>query len=121
MTLACHLSRIQIPHAVGENIMINKKFFKTKDEVEVTFEVTAEQIGSGKEVALVADFLEWQPVVMKKNAKSKTYKIKHRLPKEARFEFRYLVDSETWINDEAADLYEANSYGSDNSILSTYP
>ena len=47
--------------------MINKRFFKTKDEVEVTFELAAEQVGQS--VAIVADFLDWQPTEMKKVAK----------------------------------------------------
>ncbi len=47
--------------------MINKKFLKTKDEVEVTFECDAPQAAS--EVAIVADFLGWKPEPMKKVAK----------------------------------------------------
>lgn len=45
--------------------MINKKFLKTKDEVEITFECDAPQAAS--EVAIVADFLDWQPEPMKKS------------------------------------------------------
>lgn len=63
--------------------MINKKFLKTKDEVEVTFECDAPQAAS--EVAIVADFLGWQPEPMKKVAKSSTFKFKTRLPKIVNF------------------------------------
>lgn len=34
--------------------MINKRFFKTKDEVEVTFELPEDQVGQS--ACLVADF-----------------------------------------------------------------
>ena len=42
--------------------MINKRFFKTKDEVEVTFELEAQEANS---VSIVADFLDWKATPMK--------------------------------------------------------
>ncbi|MGY3572680.1 isoamylase early set domain-containing protein [Vibrio sp. SCSIO 43135] len=98
--------------------MINKRFFKTKDEVEVTFELDASHADSS--VALVADFLDWQPTEMKKVAKSKSFKFKTRLPKDAQFEFRYLVDNQKWVNDPNADQYIPNGYGEDNCLVKTY-
>ncbi|MBA5761451.1 isoamylase early set domain-containing protein [Vibrio sp. 404] len=98
--------------------MINKRFFKTKDEVEVTFEFPQESVSSS--VALVADFLDWQPTLMKKVAKTKSFKFKTRLPKDQQFEFRYLVDNERWINDPSADQYKANGFGEDNGLVNTY-
>lgn len=98
--------------------MINKRYFKTKDEVEVTFELDAAQVG--RSVAIVADFLDWQPTAMKKVAKTKSYKFKTRLPKDSQFEFRYLVDDEKWVNDPAADHYQPNGFGEDNCLVSTH-
>jgi len=95
--------------------MINKKFFKTKDECEVTFAVAAENAES---VVLVAEFNNWKPVAMKP-AKDGAFKAKTRLPKEGQFQFRYLVDAREWHNDEAADAYQPNEYGEANSIVST--
>lgn len=98
--------------------MINKRFFKTKEEVEVTFELAADQVETS--AAIVADFLDWQPTEMKKVAKTKSYKFKTRLPKDSQFEFRYLVDNEKWVNDSAADQYQPNDFGEENSIVSTH-
>jgi hypothetical protein len=42
-----------------------------------------------------------------------------RLPKEGQYQFRYLVDEQSWQNDEAADAYWTNEYGSNNSVVST--
>ncbi|WP_162047805.1 isoamylase early set domain-containing protein [Vibrio taketomensis] len=98
--------------------MINKRFFKTKDEVEVTFEMPQEC--ADQSVALVADFLDWQPALMKKVAKSQSFKFKTRLPKGQQFEFRYLVDNERWINDPKADQYKPNVFGEDNGLVNTY-
>ncbi|MDN3612345.1 isoamylase early set domain-containing protein [Vibrio ostreicida] len=98
--------------------MINKRFFKTKNEVEVTFELPQDQVGHC--VAIVADFLNWQPIQMEKVTKTKSFKFKTRLPKDGQFEFRYLVDNEKWVNDPNADRYQPNGYGSDNCLVSTY-
>lgn len=95
--------------------MLKKKFFKTKDECEVTFELDAENAES---VALVGEFSSWQPVEMKQ-AKNGPFKAKVRLPKDGQFQFRYLVNEHNWQNDEAADAYWTNEYGSNNSVVST--
>ncbi|SJL84418.1 isoamylase early set domain-containing protein [Vibrio palustris] len=98
--------------------MINKRFFKTKDEVEVTFEIEVPDDAS--QVAIVADFLGWQPEPMKKVPKSHQFKFKTRLPKDGEFQFRYLMDGDTWVNDPRADNYIPNGYGEDNCLVSTH-
>jgi 1,4-alpha-glucan branching enzyme len=98
--------------------MINKRFFKTKDEVEVTFELEAPEAAS--KVSIVADFLDWTPEPMKKVAKSSVYKFKVRLPKNGEFQFRYLLDDGQWMNDPCADNYISNGLGEDNSLVTTY-
>jgi len=37
------------------------------------------------------------------------------------YQFRYLCDGENWINDNQADAYVYNQYGSDNCVLITDP
>ncbi|MCG6358933.1 isoamylase early set domain-containing protein [Vibrio fluvialis] len=98
--------------------MINKRFFKTKDEVEVTFELEVPQEAS--KVEIVADFLDWQPEAMTKVAKSGNFKFKTRLPKDGEFQFRYLLDAEQWVNDAHADQYIPNGFGEDNCLVKTY-
>ncbi len=97
--------------------MINKRFFKTKDEVEVTFELELE---APSKVSIVADFLDWTPEPMKKMAKSPVYKFKTRLPKGGEFQFRYLLEDGTWMNDPSADQYISNGLGEENSLVTTY-
>ncbi|MFA0087554.1 1,4-alpha-glucan branching protein [Vibrio sp. 10N.286.49.C2] len=96
--------------------MINKRFFKTKDEVEVTFELDATNVDS---VVLMAEFHDWQPIQMKKVAKTKSFKYKTRLPKGAEYQFRYLVNDTEWVNDAEADQYVPNGFGADNCIITT--
>ncbi len=95
--------------------MLKKRFFKTKEECEVTFELNDE---NAQEVKLVGEFSGWEPIAMKKLKKG-PFKTKVRLPKEGQFQFRYLVNGETWENDEAADAYWPNEHGTDNSVVFT--
>jgi 1,4-alpha-glucan branching enzyme len=96
--------------------MLKKKFFNTKDEAEVTFEYSANDINT---VSLVADFNQWQPVDMKYNKKDKVFRTKVRLPRDSTFCFKYLLDNQEWDNDHDADAYIANPFGGDNSIVYT--
>jgi 1,4-alpha-glucan branching enzyme len=95
--------------------MLKKKFLKTKDECEVTFEVSVENAG---QVSLVSEHNGWEPIAMKQ-VKDGPFRAKVRLPKDGQFQFRYLVDEQNWRNDEAADAYWANEHGSENSVIST--
>ncbi|NNG41456.1 1,4-alpha-glucan branching protein [Pseudoalteromonas sp. NEC-BIFX-2020_002] len=96
--------------------MLSKRFFKTKNEAEVTFEF---QHPEAEEVQLVAEFTNWQPVNMKFNKKGRCFKFKQRLPSDQQFHFRYLVNGCIWDNDHQADGYIANSFGTENSIVNT--
>jgi 1,4-alpha-glucan branching enzyme len=99
--------------------MVKKKYFKTKQECEVTFELDAD----AERVDLVCEANGWQPIAMKKAGKAKTgpFRAKVRLPQEREYEFRYLVDRRSWVNDESADAVRPNEYGGENSVLSTRP
>lgn len=97
--------------------MMSKRFFKTRDEVEVTFQIDADGIESA---AVVTDRHDWQPRAMKRTARGKgPFRIKIRFPKDEPVQFRYLLDGSRWENDEAADAYWPNAWGSDNSVVFT--
>lgn len=96
--------------------MLKKKYFKTKDEYEVTFEFETDD---AQDVALLIDANDWQPVDMEKRKKDGVYVARVRLPKDGRYQFRYLVNGQNWYNDPAADTYVANEYGSENGVVMT--
>ena len=96
--------------------MLTKKFFKTKDETEVTFEFNRSDV---KSAVLIGDFNDWQAIEMKFNKKTKSFKTKIRLPKGGVFHFRYLLNDSEWENDYEADQYLPNDFGSENSVVST--
>ena len=97
--------------------MLKKKFFKTKDECEVAFEI---ELAEASKVELVCENNGWQPVPMKKG-KTGTFRTRVRLPKESRIQFRYLVDGNVWVNDETADAVMMNEFGIENSVIDTAP
>jgi 1,4-alpha-glucan branching enzyme len=97
--------------------MISKKFFKTKDECEVTFEYNNE---GASEVTVVGDFNGWEPVPMKRAKKTGSpFRTKVRMPKGGEYQFRYHVDGNYWANDEDADAYWPNEFGETNSVVNT--
>jgi 1,4-alpha-glucan branching enzyme len=96
--------------------MLKKKYFKKNSECEVTFELESAEADS---VALVSEANGWEPVKMTKRRKDGVYYTKVRLPNESQFQFRYLVDGQSWVNDSAADGYVANEFGSENSVVIT--
>jgi 1,4-alpha-glucan branching enzyme len=98
--------------------MLTKKYFKTKDEAEVTFEFNRSGVISA---ALLGDFNNWQAVEMKFNKKTQSFKTKVKLPKGETFHFRYLLNDSEWENDYKADRYLPNAFGSENSVVNTTP
>ena len=98
--------------------MLKKRFFKTKDECEVTFEYAG---NNAQNAELVGDFNDWQPLLMKKAKKrGSPCRIKVRLPKEGQYQFRYRLDGSIWVNDDNADAYWTNEFGESNSVVNTF-
>ena len=96
--------------------MIKKRFFKTKDEVEVTFATAIPAEVEG--VSLLSDAFGWEPKPM--NLVGSTWKTRVRLPLNQSVQFRYLASGGWWLNDDAADAYEADDEGSVNSVVHTH-
>ncbi len=98
--------------------MLMKKFFKTKNECEVTFVYDND---SASEVALAGDFNNWEPELMKRaNKAGSPYRLKVRMPKDGEYQFRYYVDGSYWANDADADAYWPNEFGDTNSVVDTH-
>lgn len=93
---------------------MKKRYFKTKDEFEVTFEHTDEK---AKKVALVSEINGWQPVKMSKRKADGVFYTKLRMPANRQYQYRFLVDGERWTNDQQADSYAQNEFGEQNSVV----
>lgn len=100
--------------------MIAKKFLKSKPVCKATFTLPTAAVTAAKKVELIGDFNNWDTeagITMKKQ--KDVFKTTVELETGKEYEFRYLVDGETWENDWAADNYVATPYGVDNSVIST--
>ncbi|NNE33020.1 MAG: glycoside hydrolase [Winogradskyella sp.] len=97
---------------------IKKQYLKSKPICKVTFLVPAQE---AKSVAVVGNFNEWdsKKATNLKKLKNGTFKGTVDLEKDNSYEFRYLVDGKTFINEEQADSYAWNDFaGAENSVLS---
>mgnify|MGYP000067049513 FL=1 len=85
---------------------IAKQFLKNKPIAKVTFELPAEAVAGAKLVSLVGDFNDWdvaaQPL---KKQKDGSFKTVVELPIGTEYQYRFIIDGETWANDWAADKY----------------
>ena len=94
---------------------ITKQYLKTKPICKVTFTVPAKDANS---VSVAGEFNEWntEATVLKK-LKNGTFKGTVDLPKNEKFEFKYVVDGQ-WTNEAEADGYQWNDFAAaDNSLL----
>ena len=98
---------------------LKKQFLKSKPVCKVTFKLAAEACASATSVQLVGDFNEWntEEAITMKALKSGEFKTVVNLDIGKTYEFKYLIDGETWENDWAADEYAPNAYGVDNSVV----
>ncbi len=94
---------------------IKKQFLKTKPVCKVTFSIEAKDANSA---SVVGDFNNWNPIegalVKLKNG---TFKGLFEIPKDAKYEFKYVVDG-AFVNDPEADDYIYNDFaGAENSVV----
>ena len=94
---------------------ITKQYLKSKPVVKVTFAVPAEE---AKKVTVLGSFNEWntKKAVALKKLKNGTFKGTLDLEKDNSYEFKYLVDG-SYVNDDQADAYAVNVFGTENSVL----
>jgi 1,4-alpha-glucan branching enzyme len=95
--------------------MITKKNRRVNDTFEVTFE--CEPPGA-TEVALVSDANQWEPLPMQRARRGRgPFRVRLAIPAGSEAQFRYLVDGSQWLNDEAADGYVPNEFGTENCVV----
>lgn len=101
------------------NMSLKKQFSKTKPVCKVTFTLPKEAIMTGNQVVVLGEFNDWDPskgVPMKKTKGG--YSAVLELEAGRNYEFRYLIDNQTWENDWAADAYVPSPFaGVDNSVV----
>ena len=94
---------------------IKKQFIKTKSVCKVTFSVDAKDATTA---SVVGDFNDWNPANgLLSKLKTGTFKNTFDLPKDASYEFKYVIDG-VYINDSEADSLVWNEFaGAENGVL----
>jgi len=124
LTIVIDLPRIErqycsIVHNQKSNIMgLLKQFSKSKKACKVTFLFPKEAANGAKKVEILGDFNKWErdhaiPMKMDNGG----FKAIVELDPGRDYEFRYLIDQQTWENDPAADRYNPSPFGVENSVV----
>ena len=97
---------------------LKKQFFETKPVCKVTFILPVEVVSSASKVNLAGDFNHWNTnsIPMKK-LKGGDYKVTVALEKGKEYQFRYLIDGNSWINEQEADKLVPNEFETENSVV----
>ena len=97
---------------------IKKQFLKTKPVCKVGFKVSKELANGASRVNLSGEFNNWNETSDEFNAlKDVSFTLTLDLETGRNYQFRYLLDGLSWVNDEAADAYQDNGFGSQNSVI----
>lgn len=97
--------------------MIERKPNANTQAVKVTFQLPADM--AKQRVAIVGDFNGWDASkdLMKRDKKSGDWRKTLTFAPGAEVRFRYCIDDAEWCNDETADRFEPNGFGSENGVL----
>jgi 1,4-alpha-glucan branching enzyme len=95
--------------------MISKEFTPKRTVCKVTLALPAEW--ADKEIAVVGDFNDWDTGSEKLEKKKDKWTTTLRLKPETEYKFKYYIDGERWANDDSADKYVANEFGTEDSVV----
>ncbi len=97
--------------------MLKKTRPTDNEAIKVTFVLGSQP--QAHHVHVAGTFNDWQATTPMKRQKDGTWRATVELEPGRNYEFRYLVDGNVWVNDEAADAYVPNPFGADNCLLRT--
>lgn len=92
--------------------MIRRKYSTDGGTCSVTFVFDRRPGPRPQRVSVVGDFNNWDPDADRmKRRKDGSFSISKRLSSGASYEFRYLVDGESWQNESTADAFAPTPFG----------
>jgi 1,4-alpha-glucan branching enzyme len=97
---------------------LRKQFYETKPVCKVTFTLPKDIVNSASKVNLAGDFNHWNTdsIPMKK-LKGGEYKVTIALERGKEYQFKYLIDGKSWINEKEADKLVPNEFQTENSVV----
>jgi 1,4-alpha-glucan branching enzyme len=94
--------------------MITRKYSKDQKKCRVTFKLPVEI--NSETVQLYGEFNNWVGQEMTRPKKG-GFSLSMTLEAGRNYQFRYLLDGSRWINDNEADRFVPNPFGSEDSVL----
>ena len=96
--------------------MLKKNYSKSGNICRVTFKYNNSE--GYENIELVGEFNKWslQENPMKK-LKDGSFSVTLSLQAGNSYQFRYVLEGNTWLNDVEADSYVPNQYGEENSVI----
>lgn len=96
-----------------------KQYLKSKPVCKVTFKLSKEEAKNADTVSIVGDFNEWDAsAAPMKKLKNGSFSATVSVAIDTDYQFRYLLDGETWENDWNADAYATSPVScEENSVL----
>ena len=95
---------------------MKKSYTKTGRACRVTFSLPSAI--DAKRAALCGEFNDWSPDRHPmKLRRDGSFSVTVSLPTGRDYRFRYLLDGRAWENDWQADRYEANTFGTEDSVV----
>jgi 1,4-alpha-glucan branching enzyme len=96
--------------------MLTKSYAKNGKTCRVTFKLTTNE--TVENVSVLGEFNEWDekshPLTLRKDG---THSTTVTIEAGREYRFRYLLDGERWINDEAPDALVANRFGGQDCVV----
>jgi 1,4-alpha-glucan branching enzyme len=97
---------------------LEKKYLKARPACKVTFTLPKDAVPEASTVCLMGEFNNWaQDSHPLKRQKNGDFVVTVELEKGRSYRFRYIIDGWKFENDWAADRYEPNPYGGEDSVV----
>ena len=95
-----------------------KQYNQTKPVCKVTFKLAKDHVNSVNQVSLAGDFNRWDiESIPMKRLKSGDFTASVNLERGREYQFKYLRDGRSWLNEQEADKYVINEFQGENSVV----
>jgi 1,4-alpha-glucan branching enzyme len=97
---------------------LKKQFYEKKPVCKVTFKLSKDIVNSAERVNLAGDFNKWDTnSIPLKKLKGGEYAVTLALQKGREYQFKYLIDGNSWLIEKEADKIVLNEFQTENSVV----
>lgn len=97
---------------------LTKSYSKDKSKCKVVFSLPMDAANGAKKLYLAGEFNEWNPTALAMRKAKGLFTASLELPAATPYQYRYVTDAGTWLNDTEADCYVYSAFAdADNSVV----